>query len=119
MKAVLKLDGLCCANCAAKIEDQVGRIDGVESATVSFLTQKMTINAPEELMDSIIEKATSVAKKIEADVQIKRLKRRRSAWTGSRRGYFSAARSSPSEWSSITSRMRRSSSSWRCSERPI
>ena len=45
MKAVLKLEGLCCANCAAKIENEVKKIDGIEDATVSIVTQKMTINA--------------------------------------------------------------------------
>ena len=39
MKAVLKLEGLDCANCAAKIENEVQRIPGVEEATVTFMTQ--------------------------------------------------------------------------------
>lgn len=74
MKAVLKLDGLCCANCATKIENEVNKLDGVESATVSFMTQKMTINAPDEKMDGIIEKASKIAVKIDDDVTVKRLK---------------------------------------------
>lgn len=74
MKAVLKLDGLCCANCATKIENEVQKLDGVESASVSFVTQKLTINAPEEKMDAIVEKASKIAVRIDDDVNVTRLK---------------------------------------------
>lgn len=74
MKAVLKLDGLCCANCATKIENEVQKIDGVESASVSFVTQKLTINAPDDKMDSIVDKASKIAVRIDDDVNVTRLK---------------------------------------------
>lgn len=71
MKKVLKLEGLDCANCAAKMEDGIKKIAGVESATVSFMTQKMTLVAKDEDMDNIIEQAKKVIKKIEPDVLVK------------------------------------------------
>ena len=74
MKAVLKLEGLDCANCAAKIEAEVQRIPGVEEATVTFMTQKMTIVAPEEDIERIVEEATRLTKKLEGDVVVKRIK---------------------------------------------
>lgn len=74
MKAVLKLEGLDCANCAAKIENEVQRIPGVEEATVTFMTQKMTIVAPDEDIERIVEEATRLTKKLEGDVIIKRIK---------------------------------------------
>ena len=74
MKAVLKLEGLDCANCAAKIENEVQRIPGVEEATVTFMTQKMTIVAPEEDIERIVEEATRLTKKLEGDVVVKRIK---------------------------------------------
>lgn len=74
MKAVLKLDGLCCANCATKIENEVQKLDGVESASVSFVTQKLTINAPEEKMDAIVDRASKIAVRIDDDVNVTRLK---------------------------------------------
>ena len=43
MKKVFKLEDLDCANCAAKMENAISKIEGVESANVSFMTQKMTI----------------------------------------------------------------------------
>ena len=74
MKAVLKLEGLDCANCAAKIENEVQRIPGVEEATVTFMTQKMTIVAPDENIERIVEEATRLTKKLEGDVVVKRIK---------------------------------------------
>ncbi len=74
MKAVLKLEGLDCANCAAKIENEVQRIPGVEKATVTFMTQKMTIVAPDDKIEAIVEEATKLTKKLEGDVVVKRIK---------------------------------------------
>ncbi|HJH57527.1 MAG TPA: cation transporter [Euryarchaeota archaeon] len=74
MKAVLKLEGLDCANCAAKIENEVQRIPGVEEATVTFMTQKMTIVAPDDKIEAIVEEATKLTKKLEGDVVVKRIK---------------------------------------------
>ena len=74
MKAVLKLEGLDCANCAAKIEAEVQRIPGVEEATVTFMTQKMTLVAPEQEMERIVEEATRLTKKLEGDVIVKRIR---------------------------------------------
>ena len=74
MKAVLKLEGLDCANCAAKIENEVQKIPGVEEATVTFITQKMTIVAPDDDIERIVEEATRLTKKLEGDVVVKRIK---------------------------------------------
>ncbi len=74
MKCVLKLEGLCCANCAAKIENEVGKMDGVSDVNVSFITQKLTMEADESRIDSIVDEATRIAKKVEGDVTVKRLK---------------------------------------------
>lgn len=74
MKAVLKLEGLDCANCAAKIENEVQRIPGVEEATVTFMTQKMTIVAPDDKIETIVKETTKLTKKLEGDVVVKRIK---------------------------------------------
>lgn len=74
MKAVLKLEGLDCANCAAKIENEVQRIPGVEEATVTFMTQKMTIVSPDDKIEAIVEEATKLTKKLEGDVVVKRIR---------------------------------------------
>lgn len=74
MKAVLKLEGLCCANCAAKIEREVQKIPDVEEANLSFMTQKLTVIADEKDMDRILDDAAKIAKKIEGEIRIERLK---------------------------------------------
>ncbi len=74
MKAVLKLEGLCCANCAAKIENEVKKIDGIEDASLSFMTQKLTIKASDTEIERIVDEASKIAKKIEDEVEIVRLK---------------------------------------------
>ena len=70
MKKTYLLDGLCCANCAAKIERGIAAIDGVTNASVSFLTTKLVIEGDDDKMDEIIEQAMKVVKKIEPDVEV-------------------------------------------------
>ena len=53
MKKVLKMQELDCATCAAKMEDAIRKIAGVEQVRISFLAQKMTLHAPEERMEEI------------------------------------------------------------------
>ena len=59
-----------CANCAAKIEDAIRGIEGVQEVTVNFIAQKMTLVADDARFDSILEEAIAKAKKIEPDVVI-------------------------------------------------
>lgn len=70
MKKIYKLEDLDCANCAAKMEAAIKKIDGVGSASVSFMTQKLTIEADESKLDEILKKAVKVCKKIEPDCKI-------------------------------------------------
>lgn len=72
MKKVFKMQDLECANCAAKMQDAIGKIDGVESVTVNFLTQRMTLEAPEERMEEILQKADKAIRKFEPDCRILR-----------------------------------------------
>ena len=73
MKKTYLLDGLCCANCAAKIERGVAAIDGVTEASVSFLTTKLTFKCDDSRADEIIGKAGKIVKKIEPDVDMQEL----------------------------------------------
>lgn len=59
-----------CANCAAKVEDAIKKIDGVNNATVSFMTQKLTLDADDTRYDEILQKVISTAKKIEPDCEL-------------------------------------------------
>lgn len=70
MKKKFKLIDLDCANCAAKMEESIKKIEGVEDASVSFMTQKMTITAEDDKFDDIMKKVVEVCKKVEPDCQI-------------------------------------------------
>ena len=65
MKKKFKLEDLDCANCAAKMEDAIKKIPGVNDAVVSFMTQKMTIDA---IMDEVVKTCA----KVEPDCRILR-----------------------------------------------
>ncbi|MVB11673.1 Heavy-metal-associated domain protein [Caprobacter fermentans] len=70
MKKRIKLTDLDCAACAAKMEEAIRKIPGVNSATVSFLTQKLTLDADESRFDEIVKQAAAVCKKIEPDCRL-------------------------------------------------
>ena len=70
MKKVFKLEDLDCANCAAKMENAIRKIEGVSDASVSFMTQKMTIEADDARFDDIMKEIVAVCKKVEPDCVI-------------------------------------------------
>lgn len=70
MKKTFKMIDLDCANCAAKMEAAIKKIDGVQDATVSFMTQKLTIQADDARFDAIVQEAVKACKKVEPDCEI-------------------------------------------------
>ena len=67
MKKKFKLTDLDCANCAAKMENGIRKIDGVRDASVSFMTQKLTIEADDDRFDEIMKEVVAVCRKVEPD----------------------------------------------------
>ncbi|MBP3913653.1 MAG: cation transporter [Lachnospiraceae bacterium] len=59
-----------CANCAAKVEEAVKKIDGVNDAKVNFMLQKFTLDADDERFDEILKEAVETGKKIEPDFSV-------------------------------------------------
>ena len=70
MKLKFKIKGLDCANCAAELERAIQKVDGVESANISFMTQKMELEYDETRKEEIIKNIKKVIKKEEPDVTI-------------------------------------------------
>lgn len=70
MKKVYKMQDLDCANCAAKMENAIRKIEGVEECSVNFMMQKLTIVCAEEKLDEIMRKAAAACRKIEPDCRI-------------------------------------------------
>lgn len=67
MKKTFILEELDCAHCASKMEDKIGKISGVNSCSISFLTGKLVIEADENDFPDIIKEAKKIIKKIEPD----------------------------------------------------
>lgn len=70
MKKSYKLQDLDCANCAAKMEAAINKINGVNKATVSFMTQKLTLDADDSRFDAILKEAEATMKKVEPDCKL-------------------------------------------------
>lgn len=70
MKSKFKIKGLDCANCANELERAIQKIDGIGSANINFMTQKMEIEYDEIKKEEIIQNIKKVIKKEEPDVTI-------------------------------------------------
>ena len=70
MKKKFKLIDLDCANCAAKMEDAITKNDGDTDASVSFMSQKMMIEADDAVFDDVVKKAVECISKVEPDCQV-------------------------------------------------
>ena len=70
MKKRFKLQDLDCANCAAKMEEAIKKIDGVRDANVNFLTQKMMVDAVDECFEDVMKEVVRVCAKVEPDCRI-------------------------------------------------
>ena len=59
-----------CANCAAKVEAAVKKIDGVNDATVNFMAQKLVLDADDARFNDILKEVEAVAKRVEPDCEL-------------------------------------------------
>ena len=86
---VYLLKGLDCPNCSAKIEKEVGELDGVTSSTVNLMNQTLTVQAGTSVAASLLDTVTTIVHSHEPDVEVsesswkrlhlsKRMKKRRS-----------------------------------------
>ena len=71
MKRMYKLEGRLCGNCAAKFEDKVAKIDGVNKASVNFMTMKFTLDTADEKHADILEESKKIFDVIEPTCTIK------------------------------------------------
>jgi len=70
MKKVYQLDELDCAHCGAKMEEAIAKIEGVNSVSVNFIAQKITLDASDDVFDDVLKKAVKICRKIEPDCKI-------------------------------------------------
>jgi copper chaperone CopZ len=70
MKKRFQLEDLDCANCAAKMEEAIKKLDGVNDATVSFMAQTLTIDADDANFDKVMKNVKKCISKVEPDCSI-------------------------------------------------
>lgn len=72
MKRTYKLEELCCANCAAKMEAAINKLDIVDEAVINFMSQRLTLVADEDCFDEVLEASEKIIRKIEPDCRLVR-----------------------------------------------
>jgi len=72
MKKSFLLEDLDCANCAAKIETAINELENVRSASVSFMSQKLVLEAPDDKFEEVLNNVEKVIKKVDADITLKK-----------------------------------------------
>ena len=70
MKKNYKVEELCCANCAAKIEAAINKLPEVEQATLNFMTLRLTVSSETEDWDGMMQKIVTIFAKIEPDSRV-------------------------------------------------
>ena len=71
MKKILKFSEIDCANCAAKVEKNISKLEDVESVRVVFLTQKIILEVKDDCdWQSLIKAIEKESKKVEPDCEI-------------------------------------------------
>ena len=72
MRKTFKLQDLDCANCAAKMEHNIAKIEGVSSASVNFMTQRLTLEAPDADFERVLAEAEKAIRKVDSDCSLVR-----------------------------------------------
>lgn len=70
MKKSFKLDEIDCANCARELQDELAKLDGVQSVSVNFMTQKLTLEAADDEFDAVLERIVDFTADAEPDCEI-------------------------------------------------
>lgn len=70
MKKTFKITDVDCANCARKMQETICGLDGVTGCTISFLTQKLTLEAEDDRFDDILKQAVKCVKKVDPDADV-------------------------------------------------
>lgn len=67
----LKMTEVDCANCAAKMERNINKLEGVEVATVSFITKRLLLEVKEGFdYDTVLQQVIKEIKKVEPDCDL-------------------------------------------------
>ena len=64
------MENLDCANCAAKMENAIKKIDGVNSVSISFMSQKMFLDVEDSKYDIVVKEIVKACKKVDSDCEV-------------------------------------------------
>ena len=70
MKKTYVIEDLWCAHCASKIETKIRELDGVTSANLNFIAQKLVVEIEDRIADSITASVCQITAKIEPDATV-------------------------------------------------
>ncbi len=73
MKYSFKIKGIDCANCAAKLENEIKKIEGIDLATINFFSERLTIECNEDIKEEVMAKVNKIIKKEEPDCTLNQL----------------------------------------------
>lgn len=65
MRKSFKLDEIDCANCARKLQDKIAEVEGVQAASVNFMTQKLTLQAADDDFDAVLDRVVARVAEVE------------------------------------------------------
>lgn len=71
MKRSMKLEGDLCGNCAAKIQDRIAKLDGVDKASVNFMTMRFTLEADDDKFKDLVEESKKIFNIVEPTCTVK------------------------------------------------
>lgn len=72
MKKVYKITDIDCANCAAKLERALAKVEGVKNVSISFLSQRLALEAEDGCFDEVFDNVVKVCRRVEPDCKIAR-----------------------------------------------
>ena len=70
MKKIFKVENVDCAHCAMKMQNNIEKIEGVKSATLNFLTKRLTVEFDDAIANTIKADALAAGRKVDRDVEI-------------------------------------------------
>lgn len=73
MKSTYKIKGIDCANCAAQLENAISKVEGVQSASISFMAERMVLEYDEQNKEEIIKNIKKVIKREEPDATLEEI----------------------------------------------
>lgn len=73
MKRTYRLENLDCANCAAKMEADLQKMQGVTQVSVNFLTTKLMLEFDESILEGLEDRIAQIVHKYERQVIVKRI----------------------------------------------